>query len=224
LARAGFTTGQLARAILTSDHGAVNMMSTLRKLAFVPILLLAFTACDQIGDPVAPLPSTADPLLGSLLGGNTVQGYTLVKDPILSLSGITSAVSTGSVIGFGGGTISLLGHTLTVPVGAVSSPTLFTMTVLPTGYVEVDLLATVNTLLGVLDLGSKGFIKPVPVTLTYARGTNVGTHTDLKVLRIKSILGYGTYEVMPSTVDTINKNVTAPLDHFSRYTLAYPAE
>lgn len=201
------------------------MMRTLRKLAFIPVLLLAVTACERVSDPIAPVaPSQADPLLGALLGGNTVQGYTLVKDPVLSLQGITQAVTTGTLIGFNGGTISLLGHSLTIPVGALTSPTLVTLTVLPTGYVEVNLLATVNTLLGVLDIGSKGFAKPVPVTLTYARGTNVGTHTDLKVLRIKSILGYGTYEVMPSTVDTINKNVTAPLDHFSRYTLAYPAD
>jgi hypothetical protein len=201
------------------------MMRTLRKLAFVPVLLLAFTACEQVSDPIAPVaPSEVDPLLGALLGGNSVQGFTLVKDPVLSLQGITQAVTTGTVIGFSGGTISLLGHSVTIPVGALTSPTLVSLTVLPTGYVEVNLLATVNTLLGVLDIGSKGFAKPVPVTLTYARGTNVGTHTDLKVLRIKSILGYGTYEVMPSTVDTINKNVTAPLDHFSRYTLAYPAD
>jgi hypothetical protein len=202
------------------------MMRILRKLAFVPVLLLAVTACERETDPIAAVAPSAeiDPLLGGLLGGTPPAGYTLVKDPILSLSGITTSVKTSAIIGFNGGSISLLGHTLTVPVGAVTSPTIFVMTVLPTGYVEVDLLATVNTLLGVLDVGSKGFAKPVPVTLTYSRATNVGTRTNLKVLRIKSLLGYGTYEVMPSTVDTYNKNVTAPLDHFSRYTLAYPAD
>jgi hypothetical protein len=200
------------------------MIRNLRKLALVPVLLLAITACEKSADPIAAVaPSDEiDPLLGGLLGGTQPAGYVLVKDPLLS--GLTSALSTGQLIGFGGGSITLLGHTLTVPAGAVTSPTLFTLTVLPTGYVEVDLLATVNTLLGVLDLGSKGFAKPVPITLTYSRGTNVGTHTNLKVLRVKSLLGYGTYEVMPSTVDTTNKKVTAPLDHFSRYTLAYPAD
>jgi hypothetical protein len=203
------------------------MIRNLRKLALVPVLLLAVTACEKAADPIAAVAPSAeiDPLLGGLLGGSQPSGWVLVNDPILSLSGITSSVSSGQLIGFGGGSISLLGHTLIVPAGAVTKPTLFTMIVLPTGKVEVDLLATVSTLLGVLDIGSTGFAKPVPVSFTYSRSTNVGTHApQIKVLRIKSLLGYGSYEVMPSTVDTTNKKVSTALDHFSRYTLAYPAD
>ena len=204
------------------------MIRNLRRLALVPVLLLAVTACEKSADPIAAVAPSAeiDPLLGGLLGGSSQpSGWVLVNDPILSLSGITSSVSTGQLIGFGGGSISLLGHTLVVPAGAVTKPTLFTMIVLPTGKVEVDLLATVSTLLGVLDVGSTGFAKPVPVTLTYSRGNNVGTHaSQIKVLRIKSLLGYGNYEVMPTTVDTTNKTARTALDHFSRYTLAYPAD
>ena len=203
------------------------MMRILRKLALVPVLLLAVTACEKDTDPIAAVAPSAeiDPLLGGLLGGSPPAGWVFVNDPVLTLSGITTAVSTNQLIGFNGGTISLLGHTLTVPVGAVTKPTLFVLTVLPTGKVEVDLLATLNTLLGVLDVGSKGFAKPVPITLTYSRSTNVGTHgPQVKVLRINSLLGYGKYEVMPTTVDTSNQKATAALDHFSRYTLAYPAD
>lgn len=196
------------------------MLRFLRKFAVLPMLLVAFTACEQASPTAAVAPTSPDPLLGALLGGGSVSGYTLVKDPLLP--GILNSVSSGSLIGFGGGTISLLGHTLTVPVGAVTKPTLFTLTVLPTGYVEVDLLATVNTLLGVLDVGSKGFAKPVPVSLTYSRATNVSNPSSLKILRINSILGYSSYQVMPSQVDTVNKKVTTALDHFSRYTMAYP--
>ena len=204
------------------------MMRMLRKLAFVPVLLLAVTACEKEADPIAAVAPSAeiDPLLGGLLGGSSQpSGWVIANDPILSLGGVANAVSTGQLIGFGGGSISVLGHTLIVPPGAVTKPTLFTMVVLPTGKVEVDLLATVNTLLGVLDVGSTGFAKPIPVTLTFSRSTNVGTHgAQIKVLRIKSLLGYGNYEVMPTTVDTTNKKATTALDHFSRYTLAYPAD
>ena len=195
------------------------MLRNLKKLAFVPILLLAVTACDtaEMG-PTAP--STPDPLLGGLLGGNNVQGYTLVRDPLLP--GILNAVSTGSLIGFNGGSISLLGHTVTVPVGAVTKPTLFSLIVLPTGYVEVDLTATLTSILGPFDVGAAGFQKLVPVSLSYARGTNVSDPSQLKVLRIKSLLGYGNYEVMPTTVNTTTKTANTQLDHFSRYTLAMP--
>jgi hypothetical protein len=203
------------------------MMRTLRKLAFLPVLLLAVTACEKEADPVAAVAPSAeiDPLLGGLLGGSPPAGWVLANDPILSVGGILNAVSTGQLIGFGGGSISVLGHTLVVPAGAVTQPTLFTMIVLPTGKVEVDLLATVGTLFGVLDVGGKGFAKPIPVTLTYSRSTNVGSHgSELKVLRINSLLGYGNYEVMPTTVDTSTKKASTALDHFSRYTLAYPAD
>ena len=198
------------------------MPRSLKKLALLPILLLAVTACDPTdgGQALPTSPGSPDPLLGALLGGNNVQGYTLVNDPLLP--GITQALSTGSLIGFSGGSISLLGHTVTVPLGAVTQPTLFSIIVLPTGYVEVDLTATLNTLLGPFDVGSRGFKKLVPVSLTYARATNVTNPGTLKVLRVTSLLGYGSYEVMPTTVNQTAKTANTQLDHFSRYTLAMP--
>jgi hypothetical protein len=196
------------------------MLRFIKKLALVPALLFIVTACDQAGAGSPMSPKAPNNLLG--LGG-TAPGYTLVRDPLLPvILGIPQALTTGTLIGFGGGQVTLLGHVLTVPTGAVSQPTLFTLTVLPTGYVEVNLLGTLSTLLGVLDVGSKGFLKPIPVSLTYERATNVSDPSKLKVLRIQSLLGYGTYQVMPSTVDSTTKKVTAQLDHFSRYTLAYP--
>lgn len=181
------------------------------------LLLVGVTACEGPSDSRITAPSSQpEALLG--LGGATAGPYTLIKDPLLP--GLTKAVTTTSLIGINGGSITLLGHTITVPAGAVSVPTLFAVTVLPTGYVEVDLLATVSSVLGlVTDVGSKGFAKPVNLTLTYSRGTNVSDPRKLHILRIKSILGYSKYEVLPSTVNTTAKTVTAPLDHFSHYVL-----
>lgn len=194
------------------------MFALLRRAAIAPaLLLLALAGCEGAGSPVATLsPGSAASLLGA-----TESGYTLVNDPLLP--GVTSAFSTSALLGYSGGTLELLDHSLTVPRGALAKDALFTLTVLPTGYVEVDLLATVTTLTGVEDVGSKGFLKPVTVRLSYERATNVKDPSKLKVLRIKSLLGYTNYEVLqPLRIDAKKKVVVVELDHFSRYTLGYP--
>jgi hypothetical protein len=60
----------------------------------------------------------------------TSTSYTLVHD-VLPLP--VPNLNVSSLIGIGGGSISVLGHTLTVPSGAVTSPTLFTMIALTDG-------------------------------------------------------------------------------------------
>ena len=144
-----------------------------------------------------------------------------MRDPLLP--GILQAVSTNGIIGVNGGEITLLGHTLTVPAGAVSHPTVFTLTVLPTGYVEVNLTATLTSVLGlVLNVGGDGFLEPVPVSLSYARATNVTDPSKLTIVHVPGLLGYRNMEPVPSQVDTVHKTVHANLEHFSRYSLAMP--
>lgn len=191
-----------------------------KQLFLVPALVVAVLAGCEVADRT-PLEVTApQPLLGGLLGGNQAS-YTLVKDPLLP--GILQAVSTNALIGVQGGQITLLGHTLTVPAGAVSQPTIFTLTVLPTGYVEVNLTATLTSVLGlVLNVGDDGFLRPVPVTLSYARATNVTDPSKLTVVHLGGLLGYKNIQPVPSTVDPASKTVTADLEHFSRYSLAMP--
>lgn len=186
---------------------------------FVPVVVgLAIAGCERVDDPTRATPASPQQQLGLL---SSTQGYTPVEDPLVP--GLTQSLSTGTLIGVEGGDISVLGHSLVVPAGAVSQPTLFSITVLPTGYVEVDLSATVTTSQGeVVDVGSKGFAKPVPVTLTYSRATNVSEPRKLTILRINSLVGYHEYEVMPSRVDSAAQTVTTELDHFSRYIVAYP--
>ena len=200
-----------------------HLAAALRRFRLLPVLLLvAVAACEPSTHPAAPRPAEeADELLGGLLGGSQVQGLTLIKDPLLP--GLVGSLGTSSLIGLQGGQISLLGHSVLVPQGAVTQPTLFSLLVLPTGYVEVDLSATVTSLLGlVVDVGSRGFETPVPVTLSYARGTNVSDPSKLKVVRINSILGYKYYEILPTQVDPVAKTVTSDLEHFSRYVVAVP--
>lgn len=119
------------------------------------------------------------------------------------------------VIGVLGGEIRLMGHTLTVPAGAVSEPALFTLRIVNNGYIEVDLTAVAEGLLGgLVDVGAAGFDKPVPITLTYARATNVSDPQRLKVMRLNDD---GRHEILPTRVNEAGLTITAELDHFSRY-------
>lgn len=200
----------------------------INKLFLIPVLtMFVAVACERAAPTATELdPGTPDELLGGLvgglLGGNAIPGYTPVKQSLLP--GL-SDLKLSKLIGVEGGTISLLGATVVVPLGAVSEPTLFTVTLLPTGYVEVDLGATTVSLLGgILDVGGKGFEKLIPVSLSYERATNVSSAkaSQIKVLRVHGLLGYKSFEVMPSKVNTSTKTVHTELDHFSRYLLAVP--
>lgn len=155
-----------------------------------------------------PQPTVVTDALGqtyTLIEGRPLLGWPLQITQLISLSG---------------GQLTLLGHTLTVPRGAVTSPTLFTMLVGLNGYVEVHLEALVPSLFGLLNIGGRGFREPVRLTLSYANATNVGDPNDLVIVHLPGWWGYRTAEPLPSTVDTARKTVTAELDHFSRYAMA----
>lgn len=180
------------------------------------VLALATTSCDR--GPVAPEP-TVDPqagLLGNLLnglGGGSSSPFQLLTDP-LSIT-LPNLVAT-KIIGSAGGTLTLNGHSIEVPAGAVSLPTLFTITAITDGHIAVDLSAVAWLLGGLIDVGERGFAKKVTLTLSYANATNV---TDPSRLRIVYVNGAQS-EVLPTTVDTVRKTATAKLDHFSKYCLA----
>jgi hypothetical protein len=202
------------------------MPSQWKKLALAPVLALSLSlaACEQVQEPLAPQPGTPDPVLGGLLSGGRIGSYALVREPLLS--GLAD-LRLSKLVGVDGGELTLLGHTLRVPAGAVPTPTLFTLVVLPTGYVQVSLDATLSTATGLLNVGSEGFLRPVPVTLTYSRATNVADPSKLKVVRLAGPLGLfgaltGKYQIMPSAVDPAAQTVTAELEHFSDYALVVP--
>jgi len=157
--------------------------------------------------PTAPAPAPA----ADLSAGQ----YTLVESTLLS-----GLPRTSALIGSTGGVLSLLGHTLSVPSGAVAQPTLFTMTALPTGRIEVELLALRISLLGQsIDVGSGGFQdgKTVRLTLSYAAATNVTDPSRLVVLYVRDD---GAVEELPTTVDTVARTASVELEHFSRYCMA----
>ena len=144
---------------------------------------------------------------------NSEHQYTFVEaERLLSIQ------RTVQLIGGEGGELELLGHTLSVPAGAVAEPTLFRMLLLPNGRIEVKLTALTGNA-SATPVGADGFRdgKTVRLTLSYAKATNVDDPSRLVVLYLAD---GGAVEEVPTTVDTETKTVTVELEHFSRYCMA----
>ncbi|HUP88777.1 MAG TPA: hypothetical protein VM100_05495 [Longimicrobiales bacterium] len=178
-------------------------------LAFGLALLTA--SCSETGNK-APESPLAPPVLHSQ---NSNTNYTPIRDPLPLTLNLKDLLST-QLIGISGGSISLLGHSITVPKGAVTTPTIFTITVLPTGYTEVSLLALVPNLLSTLNIGEQGFKKPVTLTMTWARSP-----VPIDPSRVVILWNHdGTVDPMPTTVNATKKTASAQLPHFSKYCMA----
>jgi hypothetical protein len=109
-----------------------------------------------------------------------------------------------------GGTVTVRGHTLTVPAGAVSARTEFSITEAQAGHIGVE----------VQPHGTK-FNSNATLVLSYARcGGNPSGYSGLRVVEVTS----GTTKVirgMPSQVDSATRTVrTTGLDHLSGYLIA----
>ena len=156
------------------------------------------------------------PLAPALHDYTTDTDYTPVRD-LLPLSVSLSDLTTSKLIGISGGTVTLLGHSINVPSGAVVTPSIFTIVVLSTGYVEVSLLELVPNLLGGLkSIGEYGFLKPVTLSLTYSRSPD-----PIDPSRLVILYNNGTsVQPLATTVNTTTKTASAQLKHFSKYCLA----
>lgn len=186
-------------------------------LAVLGLLAIANCNADTTA-PATPSTTDTDALLSNpfdLLRSDDGGDYTFIQEnPLFPLPPLT----VSQLIGVSGGTLNVMGHSLVVPAGAVSRPTLFTMTLPRLGYVEVELHATVTDLLGrLIDVGASGFDRPVTLSMTYARATNVDDPRDLVILHK---LGNNKYEVIPSVLNQSTKRLTAQLEHFSGYCMA----
>lgn len=211
------------------------MFGIRRRFTHVLVLLVAVSllGCEQatIAEPEAATGSDTivDPqaLLGlPLLGGRNRANddeYTLIRDrlDLGHLIGDLVELKVSRLIGIEGGKLSLAGHTLTVPPGAVNSPVLFTLQLLPTGIVEVDMTAA--KALGILGrvLNISQFSKPLTLELSYARSPNVPDDPSrMLIVYAPGLLGYRNLQPMPSEVDAQRKVVRATIDHFSRFCMA----
>lgn len=186
------------------------MSRTQIRLAFLPLLLLGLVlgGCER-----SELPGAAsDPQFSAQ------QSAALRKLPAKARA--VGKATAGEVIGAEGGSVELAGHVLTVPAGAVSHPTRFTLRLVENGFVEVDLRAArASGLQAGVDVGKQGFATPVILQLSYEQGEVRG---DPAALIVAWVRPDGSLQPLRSSHDAEEQTITAPLDHFSRYVLATP--
>lgn len=186
------------------------MTSAMKASRMLLLVLAAVLSCSpDRGDQNSLITPLDGPRIEAASSTSYYRITELLPDPV-------PVLQLSQVVGLLGGEITVAGHKLTVPAGAVSTPTLFTVRAMNNGYIELELNAVVDGLLGIVNVGESGFKKPVTVTMTYARATNVTDPQRLKVMRLNN---NGRHEILPTTVSANGLTVSAKLDHFSRYAM-----
>ena len=184
----------------------MRIPQTGRWLAVVAALLA--TSCDRI--PTEP-ETRAEPLrLSSAVGV-----LTPVRSKGLPIAESRRTIST--TIGSSGGNLRFYGHSLVVPAGAVDHPTVFTMTLLRTGFIEVELSA--------LSLPPSGppvplttFNRSVMLTLSYYRSPDLPSVDPTRFVIVH--VNGSSLEPVPHKVFPEHNRVKSRLTHFSRYMMA----
>jgi hypothetical protein len=186
---------------------------TLLGAGVVAVSAAAVSSCEQGTTPGRDAPTAPSRLVSSTRELELIRERLELPD-VLTLT---------HLIGAEGGTVRIAGHTLEVPRGAVASPTLFTLTVVASGHVEVEATALSSGLLGrIVNVGERGFQQPVKLHLTYARAINV-PEDESRLTIVKKVGSYrnaANFIVIPSTVDAQRQLVTAELHGFSGYMMA----
>lgn len=118
-----------------------------------------------------------------------------------------NGASAANAIGAEGGTVTVRGHSLIVPAGAVNARTTFTITEAQAGHIGVE----------VLPHGTK-FDKNATLALSIARcAGNPNSYSNLRILEVES----GTtraIRVLPTQLDSATRTVrTTGLNHLSGY-------
>jgi hypothetical protein len=197
-------------------------MNWYRRLTTLALAFVLVAGLSCTSDTTAPLVPSAEQqqspsfgLIGDLTGGltntvgdltNTVVGTLGNVTDLLLCSPQTYAVTTQK-IGPRGGVLRVGSHTLNIPGNAIAGTVLITAEQIP---------GSVNS----IRFSPEGlrFQKPASLTMSYEncalvllQKKIVYTDEKLKIL-----------EVLKASLDLFKKKtVTAPIDHFSRYVIAY---
>lgn len=166
---------------------------------------LAITACTSGEDGIAG-PSTPEP--SQLLSGGGLLG-TGIGSGLLACNPLPYAV-TRQVVGPAGGTLVVGPHSLTVPAGALSD------TVTITAEAPAGTVNSVKLLPEGLHFAPG---KPARLTLSYANCPLLGRLLPKRIAYTTDLLQILSY--LLSVDDLVAKRVTASLEHFSRYVVAW---
>ncbi|HZH39402.1 MAG TPA: hypothetical protein VFD85_00235 [Gemmatimonadales bacterium] len=178
-------------------------MSRARRLALVVGLLsggLVVGSCDRT--PVAPVtpPVQSVPDVRSDWFGWSLN-LLLTCSPL-------PFDSASQVIGPDGGAISVGPHTLTVPAGALTAPTLITAVVDPD---------SVNA----VRFSPQGLVfqRPAQLAMSYANCGFLGAFIPKRIAYTTD--DFRILEIIPSLDNVLNRTVTGRVSHFSQYAIAW---
>ena len=172
--------------------------------AFALVVFLTFAGCTD-GD--GPTGLSGEP--STLLGGSGGLLGTGIGTGLLACEALPYAINTVT-IGPEGGTISVGPHVLRVPAGALSQPVAITAEA-PVGRVNsVRLLPE-----GLVFAAGK----PARLTLSYANCPLLGQMLPKRVAYTDDVLSILSY--LLSVDDLLGRKVSANLEHFSRYVVAW---
>ena len=187
----------------------MRFSTTTRQLLAVLALGFVSVGCGTDRTPTAPAagpPKTSD-LLGFTRGGVAGMGGLILGGTANANCTALPAATSSKTIGIWGGVITVGPHTLFVPPGAVTAPTLITATITP---------ATVNS----VQFQPEGLRFAVPTTLVMSYANCTGWPGLLPGLVYTSD-ALTILEVLPSVNNTLDKTLIGPVTHFSRYAVAW---
>jgi hypothetical protein len=170
-------------------------------------LMAAGVSCstDRMTGPPSSPPGT--PEFGLLNNGGILG--TGVGTGLLACTPLPAA-SASQAIGPQGGTITVGPHSLVVPPGALGATVVITASA-PSG--------TVNSV-QLYPQGLKFAVgKPAILTLSYANCSVLGSLLPKHIAYTTDLLQI--LQLLPSLDDLLGKKVSAPLEHFSRYAVAW---
>jgi hypothetical protein len=194
------------------------MKITIRRLAALALtLVVASCSSDRTTAPAtlsAPSAAPSGDLLGGLLGTVTnTLGLTSVSG-LQRTTPLASPITVAKTIGSAGGTLSIpqAGVTVTIPAGALSAPTLITMTARSGSLVAYDFAPHGITF--AKPLGFSQSLNGTNATILSAPFLRLAYYTDGSLL---GAAGGLVSELLTGTIDLLTWTFTSNIKHFSGY-------